>query len=75
MYQHAIQELELPGNQVLHVAAHAWDIRGARAAGMKTAFVYRPLEFGPDRVPEKPGNDAFDLSANDFLDLASKLGT
>jgi len=41
VYQHAMKELGLPGEQVLHVAAHAWDIRGARAAGMAGAYINR----------------------------------
>ena len=42
VYQHAMNELGLPGEQVLHVAAHAWDIRGARAAaGMAGAYINR----------------------------------
>ena len=41
VYQHSIKELGLPGEQVLHVAAHAWDIRGARAAGMAGAYINR----------------------------------
>ncbi len=41
VYQHAIKELGLPAGQVLHVAAHAWDIRGARAAGMTGAYINR----------------------------------
>ncbi|HIN37101.1 MAG TPA: hypothetical protein EYM77_05540 [Dehalococcoidia bacterium] len=36
-----MNELGLPGEQVLHVAAHAWDIRGARAAGMAGAYINR----------------------------------
>ena len=41
VYQHAMKELGLLGEQVLHVAAHAWDIRGARAAGMAGAYINR----------------------------------
>jgi len=41
VYKHAIKELGVPGAQVLHVAAHAWDIRGARAAGMAGAYINR----------------------------------
>lgn len=41
VYQHAVKELGLPGAQVLHVAAHAWDVRGARAAGMAGAYINR----------------------------------
>jgi len=41
VYEHAIKELGLPGEQILHVAAHAWDIRGARQAGMAGAYINR----------------------------------
>ena len=37
VYQHAVQELGLPGEQVLHVASPSWDIRGARASVMAGA--------------------------------------
>ena len=56
------------------VAAHAHDLNGAKAAGLRTAFVHRPLEFGPDRTPDIPPPGSFDVSATDFLDLAAKLG-
>ena len=36
-----MKELEPLREQVLHVAAHAWDIRGARAAGMAGAHINR----------------------------------
>ncbi len=55
------------------VAAHPSDLRGAHAAGLKTAYVDRPLELGPDGQREvvKPGD--FDCIATDFLDLARQL--
>ena len=56
------------------VAAHAHDLNGAKSAGLRTAFVHRPLEFGPDRTPDIPPPGSFDVSATDFLDLAAKLG-
>ena len=36
-----MKELEPPREQVLRVADHAWDIRGARAAGMAGAHINR----------------------------------
>ena len=36
-----MREIERPREQVLHVAAHAWDIRGARTAGMAGAHINR----------------------------------
>jgi 2-haloacid dehalogenase len=61
--------------QVLMVAAHASDLRAAARAGLRTAYVDRPLEFGPGRRGDVPApDDRFDLSADGFDDLASRLG-
>ncbi|MCP2267087.1 2-haloacid dehalogenase [Promicromonospora thailandica] len=49
------------------VAAHAWDLRAAAAAGMRTAYVPRP---GGD---EPRADDAFDLYATDLTDLHAQL--
>ena len=68
VYQHAIKELELPGGQVLHVAAHAWDIRGARAAGMAGAYINR---YGIPYV-DADGSHA-DLEVPGLTELADRL--
>ena len=34
-----MKEPRPPREQVLHVAAHAWDIRGARADGVAGAYI------------------------------------
>ena len=68
VYQHAIKELDLPGNQVLHVAAHAWDIRGARAAGMAGAYINR---YGIPYV-DADGSQA-DLEVPGLSELAERL--
>ena len=41
VYNHAIKELRAHSEQVLHVATHAWDVRGAKAVGMLGAYVNR----------------------------------
>ncbi|MDQ3386593.1 MAG: haloacid dehalogenase type II [Actinomycetota bacterium] len=64
--------LDLHPEQVMLVAAHPDDLRAARDNELKTAYVHRPLEFGPGKEPERPGPE-FDLTAEDFLDLAVKL--
>jgi 2-haloacid dehalogenase len=58
------------------VAAHPQDLDAAKACGMQTAHVPRPLEWGPVATPSDPGNLAtrFDLVAQNFLDLADILG-
>ncbi|MFI2716155.1 haloacid dehalogenase type II [Streptomyces collinus] len=42
VYRLALDSAGCPPHRVLMVAAHAWDLRGARAAGMRTAYVHRP---------------------------------
>ncbi len=61
-------------DQLMLVAAHPSDLRAARAAGLMTAYVARPLENGPGREPHTVETDEFDIIATDFLDLAGKLG-
>jgi 2-haloacid dehalogenase len=56
------------------VAAHAGDLRAAAAAGLHTAFVGRPDEFGGTRQADAPPPGEFDFMARDFLDLAGQLG-
>jgi 2-haloacid dehalogenase len=48
--------------------------RGARAAGLKTALVFRPDENGPNRKADLTPEGDFDFVANDFTDLADRLG-
>lgn len=60
--------------RMMLVAAHHDDLESARACGCRTAYVERPLEFGPtvaNDVAPRPGND---LHARDLGDLARQLG-
>jgi 2-haloacid dehalogenase len=66
--------LDIPPEQLMLVAAHPDDLRAARRAGLMTAFVVRPLEYGPARPLPGYHDDEFDLTAKDFLDLAEQLG-
>ena len=68
VYRHGIKELGLPGNQVLHVAAHGWDIRGARAAGMAGAYINR---YGIPYV-DADGSQP-DLEVPGLAELADRL--
>ncbi len=56
------------------VAAHPGDLRAARDAGLMTAYVTRPLEYGPNQRPHRFDEGEFDFTATDFLDLADQLG-
>jgi 2-haloacid dehalogenase len=66
--------LDLQPDQVMLVAAHESDLKGAQAAGLHTALVPRPGEWGPNAPPLPAPDPAFDYVATDFLDLASQLG-
>ncbi|UXA13747.1 haloacid dehalogenase type II [Mycobacterium sp. SMC-8] len=66
--------LDVGPGELMLVAAHPSDLRAARDAGLATAYVHRPLERGPDRTPDRPAACEFDVTADDFLDLAEKLG-
>ena len=73
-YLTGVELLGLEPEQVMMMAAHQRDLRAAAAVGLKTAFVPRPLEFGPDRAPDPTPDPSFDIVAEDFRDLASQLG-
>ena len=75
VYQSAADFLDLKPAEVLMVAAHLGDLRAAQAVGLRTAFVRRPLEFGPSRKPDLWADFPVDFSAKDFHDLADQLGT
>ncbi len=74
VYLKAAALLGLAPGEVMMVAAHKRDLRGAAAAGLRTAFVPRPEER-PNRRIDLSFEDKFDLNARDFLDLADQLGT
>jgi 2-haloacid dehalogenase len=62
-----------PGDLML-VATHPSDLRAARDADLRTAYVPRPLERGPGRQLPDVRDGEFDVVAGDFLDLADRLG-
>src|SRR5713226_9420986 len=74
VYQSAADILDLRPADVMMVAAHLGDLRAAKGVGLKTAFVPRPLEFGPNGNPDLKPDSSVDLSAKDFNDLAAQLG-
>jgi 2-haloacid dehalogenase len=60
-------------DQLMLVAAHPGDLRAARAAGLKTGYVARPLEYGPGGRAHSVDDGEFDVIATDFLNLADQL--
>jgi len=73
VYRGAAALLALPPSEVMLVAAHKDDLAAARRCGMRTAYVHRPLEFGPDTAGASR-DPRSTLNADDFEDLADQLG-
>jgi 2-haloacid dehalogenase len=72
-YLTAAALLDVDPAEILMVAAHKWDLDGARNAGLRTAFVSRPLEKGPHGTPDRAADVTSDLAATSFPDLAGTL--
>lgn len=67
VYRLAVAAVGCPPERLLMVATHAWDLRGAQAIGMRTAYVRRPVGD-----PPAPG-DSFDWHAESLGELAEAL--
>jgi len=67
--------LSVAPERAMLVAAHPSDLAAAKGCGLRTAFVSRPMEFGPTSRGHVVAREEFDVMANDFLGLAAALGT
>jgi 2-haloacid dehalogenase len=74
VYLGAAAELGVAPDEVMMVAAHKGDLRAAQAAGLRAAFVERPLEKGPSGGADRLPDPESDVQATDFLHLAQQLG-
>jgi 2-haloacid dehalogenase len=68
-YLTAARWMNLAPAQVLMVACHNFDLHAAHHAGMRTAFVRRPDEWGPPGPPDPQPNMAYDFIVDGFDDL------
>jgi len=73
-YLSAAKFLQLEPGECCMVACHNFDLDAAKAAGFKTAFVRRPDEWGVQGPPDPTPNPIHDIVADDFPELARKLG-
>lgn len=67
VYQLAIETAGCPPERMLMVAAHAWDLRGAQASGMRTAYIHRPGGDPPT------SSDVFDWRTDGLDELVTTL--
>ncbi|MFL1461322.1 haloacid dehalogenase type II [Roseococcus sp. DSY-14] len=72
-YLRTAELLAMRPDEVCLVAAHNGDLRAARAAGLRTAFIPRPTEHGPGQTVDLTAEDPWDWVATDFVDLAVQL--
>ncbi len=73
VYRTAARLLDVEPDEILMVAAHGWDLDGAREAGLRTAFLERPAEKGPDRPADRAADVTADVSVASFTELAEVL--
>lgn len=66
-YRMVIDDLGAKPEEVMMVAAHAWDLMGARNVGLQTAFIARP------GAPLYPNVAKPDYVLNDLLELVKLL--
>jgi 2-haloacid dehalogenase len=64
----------ISSEEVMLVAAHQDDLASARACGLQTAYIERPMEFGSKHPKDVSPNPANTYHAVNFLELAVQLG-
>ena len=74
VYLGAIELLNLKAHEVMLVAAHNYDLRAARSHGMRTGFVLRPTEYGPNQKTDLRAEEDWDIVTDSFFGLADALG-
>ncbi len=73
-YLGVAEVFDVTPQEVMLVAAHQDDLAAARANGLQTAYIERPLEFGAAQVKDVSPDPANTLHARDLLHLAGLLG-
>jgi 2-haloacid dehalogenase len=66
--------LDVAPDELMMVACHPGDLRAARRNGLRTAYVQRPDECGPQTPVPAVDAGEFDIVATSFEDLADQLG-
>lgn len=66
--------LRLAPEECMMVAAHNGDLVAARSLGLKTAFIARPTEYGPEQTVDFKAEHDFDVIADSMEGVADKLG-
>ena len=72
-YRTTTRMLGLAPEECMMVAAHNQDLQAASRLGFQTAFVSRPLEYGPEQKTDLEAQGDYNIVADDFIHLAQQL--
>jgi 2-haloacid dehalogenase len=67
VYRYAVERLAVPAAEVTLVAAHGWDVAGARAAGLGAIWVSRLEHCWPLPPPQPPTTEDLAGAADQIL--------
>ena len=73
-YLGAAALLGLAPAEVMMCAAHNSDLAAARSLGLRTAFIARPTEHGPNQARDRAAEQEWDIIGESILTLADRLG-
>jgi 2-haloacid dehalogenase len=73
-YLASAELLNLEPAQVMLVAAHNGDLAAAASAGLRTAFVARPSEYGPHQNRDFRADRDWDIVTDSFPGVAAAMG-
>jgi 2-haloacid dehalogenase len=73
-YLGSAELINLKPSQVMLVAAHNGDLAAAASAGLRTGFVARPAEYGPNQKRDFKAEREWDVVADSFVSLAVAMG-
>ncbi len=73
-YLRSAAALNLEPHEVMLVAAHNNDLAAAERAGLRTAFVARPEEYGSKRAADVATNHTWDVATDSFIGVADAMG-
>lgn len=74
LYDSAPRLLDVRPAEVMMVACHPWDLDHAAKRGLRTAYVRRADEYGPEAGSKAPAEGTYDIHVRSFVELAERLG-
>ena len=73
-YLGVAKQLSLQPHEVMLVAAHNGDLKAAAGCGLRTAFVLRPTEYGPQQTRDLKAEEKWDIVGHSIGDVATAMG-